>query len=90
MSVREFERGERGEARQKAAEFLITGSNYLVLGTVNSYRRRSSYREDSAIPNATADAHLVYANEAEANGRAEPDVWGADENSAARQPCMTL
>ena len=55
------------KTKKKHAEFLITVSNYLVLGTVNSYRRRSSsYREDSAIPNATADHHLLEANEAEA------------------------
>ena len=54
---------------EKAAEFLIMVSNYLVLGTVNSYRRRSSYRENPAIPNGAADHHLVYADEAEANGR---------------------
>ena len=36
--------------------------------------------EDPAIPNGTADHHLLNAIEAEANPRAEPDVWGADES----------
>lgn len=74
------EESNRRKRKKRTEGFLITVSKDLDLGIVNSYRRRSSHREDSAIPNGMADHHLLNAIEAQANRRAEPDVWGADES----------